>query len=122
MGDGGPVAFALWVPCVCVGPQAFGFWSSGPGGADGGWLAAVVAWRLQGLSRLLGSAWVAWPGAGVRVGVFMAWADLVVGSVAVAGLCGWWDGAGWVSGMCAPKAWWVGLGHCGRCNGWRTCW
>ena len=28
----------------------------------------------------------------------------------------------WVSGMCAPKARWVGLGHCGRCNGWRRCW
>ena len=28
----------------------------------------------------------------------------------------------WVSGMCAPKAQWVGLGHRGRCNGWRRCW
>ena len=62
--------------------------SAGPGGADGGWLAAVVAWRLRGWSRLLVSAWVAWPGVGVRVGVFMAWADRVVGNVGVVGLCG----------------------------------
>ena len=57
-------------------------------GADSGWLAAVVAWRWRGWSRLLGSAWVVWLGVGVRVGVFMAWADGVVGSVGVAGLCG----------------------------------
>ena len=88
VGDGGRVAVALWVPCVCAGPRASGFQGGGPGGADGGWLAAVLAWRLRGWSRLLGSAWVVWPGAGVRVGVFMAWADGVVGSVAVAGLCG----------------------------------
>ena len=88
VGDGGRVAVALWVPCVCAGPQASGFQGAGPGGADGGWLAAVVAWRLRGWSLLLGSAWVAWPGAGARVGVFMAWADGVVGSVGVAGLCG----------------------------------
>ena len=68
VGDGGRVAVALWVPCVCAGPQASGFQGAGPGGADGGWSAAVVAWRLRGLSR------------------------------------------------------WVGLGHCGRCNGWRRCW
>ena len=86
--DGDRVAVALWVPCVCAAPQASGFQGAGPGGADGGWLAAVVAWRLRGWSRLLGSAWVAWPGAGVRVGVFMAWADGVVGSVGVAGLRG----------------------------------
>ena len=88
VGDGGRVAVALWVPCVCAGPQASGFQGAGPGGADGGCLAAVVAWRLRGWSRLPGSAWVAWPGAGVRVGVFMAWADGVVGSVGVAGFCG----------------------------------
>ena len=88
VGDGGRVAVALWVPCVCAGPQASGFQGAGLGGAAGGWLAVVVAWRLRGWSRLLGSAWVAWPGAGVRVGVFMAWADGVVGSVGVAGLCG----------------------------------
>ena len=88
VGDGGRVAVVLWVPCVCAGPRASGFQGAGPGGADGGWLAAVVAWRLRGWSRLLGSAWVAWPGAGARVGVFMAWAHGVVGSVGVAGLCG----------------------------------
>ena len=83
VGDGDGVAVALWVPCVCAGPQASGSQGAGPGGADGGWLAAVVAWRLRGWSRLLGSAWVAWPGVGVRVGVLMAWADGVVGSVGV---------------------------------------
>ena len=88
VGDGGRVAVALWVPCVCACPQASGSQGAGPGGADGGWLAAVVAWRLRAWSRLLGSAWVAWPGVGVRVGVFMAWADGVVGSVGVVGLCG----------------------------------
>ena len=88
VGDGGRVAVALSVPCVCAGPQASGFQGAGPGGADGGWLVALVAWRLRGWSRLLGSACVAWPGAGARVGVFIAWADGVVGSVGVAGLCG----------------------------------
>ena len=121
VGDGGRMAVALWVPCVCAGPQASGFQGAGPGGAEGGWLAAVVARRLRGWSWLLGSAWVAWSGAGVRMGVFIAWADRVVNSVGVAGLCGWWAAAVWVSGMCAPKTWWVGLGHCGRCNGWRRC-
>ena len=58
------------------------------GGADGGWLAAVMAWRLRGWLRLLVSVWVAWPGVGVRVGVFMAWADGVAGSAGVVGLCG----------------------------------
>ena len=88
VGDGGRVAVALLVPCVCAGPKASGFQGAGPGDADGGWLAAVVAWRLRGWSRLLGSVWMAWPGADVRVGVFMAWAEGVVGSVGVAGLCG----------------------------------
>ena len=88
VGDGGRLAVSLWVPCVCASPQASGFQGAGPGGADGGWLVAVVAWRLCGWWRLLGSAWVAWPGAGVRVGVFMAWAAGVVGSAGVAGLCG----------------------------------
>ena len=78
------MADKLWVPCVCAGPQA----SAGPRGADGGWLAAVVAWRLPGWLRLLVSVWVAWLGVGVRVGVFMAWADGMVGSVGVVGLCG----------------------------------
>ena len=45
---------------------------AGPGGAGGGWLAAVVVWRLRGWSRLPGSAGVAWPDAGVRVDGFMA--------------------------------------------------
>ena len=88
VGDGGRVAVVLWVPCVCAGPQASGSQGAGPGGADGGWFAAVVAWRLRGWPRLLVSAWVAWPGVGARVGVFMAWADGVVGSVGVVGLCG----------------------------------
>ena len=40
----------------------------------------MVAWCLQGWSLLPGSAWVARPDAGVRVGVFMAWAVWVVGT------------------------------------------
>ena len=73
---------------LCVRrPPGFRFPGRRSGGADGGPLAAVVAWRLRGWSRLLGSAWVAWPGVGARVGVFMAWADEVMGSVGVAGLC-----------------------------------
>ena len=83
VGDGGRVAVVLWVPCVCAGPQASGSQGAGPGGADGGWLAAVVAWRLRGWLQLLVGVWVAWPGVGVRVGVFMAWAD-----GGVVGLCG----------------------------------
>ena len=69
---------------VCVSPLrhlvASGFRGAGPGGAGGRWLAAVVAWCLRGWSRLLGSAWVAWPNMGVRVGVFMAWAVWAVGT------------------------------------------
>ena len=84
----GRVAVVLSVPCVCAGPQVSGSQGAGPGGADGGWLAAVVAWRLRRWLRLLISVWVAWPGVGVRVGVFMAWTDGVVGSVGVVGLCG----------------------------------
>ena len=84
-GSGGCCALGF---CVCAGPQASGSQGAGPGGADGGWLAAVVAWRLRGWPLLLVSAWVAWPGVGARVGVFMAWADWVVGSVGVVGLCG----------------------------------
>ena len=71
-----------WFP-VCVSAfrhlVASGFRGAGPGGAGGEWLAAVVAWCLRGRSRLLGSAWVAWPDVGVRVGVFMAWAVWALG-------------------------------------------
>ena len=74
--------------CGCVPVSAPGSQGAGPGGADGGWLAAVVAWRLRGWLRLLVSVWVAWPGVGVRVGVFVAWADGLVGGVGVVGLCG----------------------------------
>ena len=74
--------------CGCVPVSAPGSQGAGPGGADGGWLAAVVVWRLRGWLRLLVSVWVAWPGVGVCVGVFVAWADGVVGSVGVVGLCG----------------------------------
>ena len=88
VGDGSRVAVVLWVPCVCAGPQASGSQGAGPGGADGRWLAAVVASRLRGWLLLLVSVWVAWPGVGVRVGVFLAWADGVAGSAGVVGLCG----------------------------------
>ena len=79
----GPVRRYGSVPLSAPGSEG-----AGPGGADGGWLAAVVVWRLRGWLRLLVSVWVAWPGVGVRVGVFVAWADGVVGSVGVVGLCG----------------------------------
>ena len=36
VGDGGWVAVALWVSCVCAGPQASGSQGAGRGGADGG--------------------------------------------------------------------------------------
>ena len=39
-----------------------------------GWSSAVVVWCLCGWFRPLGSAWVAWLDAAVRVGVFVAWA------------------------------------------------
>ena len=39
--------------CGCVPVSAPGSQGAGPGGADGGWLAAVVAWRLRGWLRLL---------------------------------------------------------------------
>ena len=65
--------------------SAPGSQGAGPGGADGGWLAAVVAWRLRGWLRLLVSVWVAWPGVGVRVGVGYVCAGSAVG----------WAGALW---------------------------
>ena len=119
---GGWVAVALWVSRVCVGPQApGGFRFSGR--RSGGRRRRVVAWCLPGWSRLLGSAWVAWPDVGVPLGPFMAWVLHAVdgtASVGVAGLCGW-DGAG--CRVCVRRrAWWVGLWHCGRCNGWWRCW
>ena len=40
----------------------------------------MVVWCLCGWSRLLGSAWVAWPDVGVRVGALMAWAVWAVGT------------------------------------------
>ena len=56
------------------------------------WVCAGVGSRFPdrqgGWLWLLVSVRVAWPGVGVRVGVFVAWADGVVGSVGVVGLCG----------------------------------
>ena len=56
------------------------------------WVCASVGSRFPdrqgGWLWLLVSVRVAWPGVGVRVGVFVAWADGVVGSVGVVGLCG----------------------------------
>ena len=117
-GTGVWVAVALPVPYVCVGPQASGFRGAGPGGVDGGCLAAVVAWRLRGWSRLLGGVVGRWllcgcvHGAG-RLGgrqCGRGWFMLVVG----------WGGVG-VGYVCAEGV--VGwAGPCGRCNGWRRCW
>ena len=84
---GGGAGWGAVLRCGCVPVSAPGSQGAGPGGADGGWLAAVVAWHLRGWLRLLVSVWVAWPGVGVRVGVSVAWADGVVGSVGVVGLC-----------------------------------
>ena len=56
------------------------------------WVCAGVGSRFPdrqgGWLWLLVSVRVAWPGVGVRVGVFVAWAAGVVGSVGVVGLCG----------------------------------
>ena len=72
-----------WLLCsgflVCVSALRH-LVASGFRGAGGGCLAAVVAWCLRGWSRLPGSACVAWPDVNVRVGVFMAWAVLAVGT------------------------------------------
>ena len=119
----------------------FHFRGAGPGGAGGELSAAAVVRCLCGWLRLPGSARVAWLDAGVRVGVFEARAVWVVGSRLLgAGRLLWawlvlccpawavvwvrfaWVGWGGVPGMCAPKAWWVGLRHFGRCNGWWRCW
>ena len=66
----------------------------------GGWLGCCTwVWVCAGVGSrfpdrqggwlwLLVSVRVAWPGVGVRVGVFVAWAAGVVGSVGVVGLCG----------------------------------
>ena len=67
--------------CVCR-PSSGGlrFLERRSGGRRRRVVGAVVAWCLRGRSWLLGSAWVAWPGAGGRVGVFMAWAVWAVGT------------------------------------------
>ena len=85
-GGGGWLGCCAWV-WVCAGVG-----SRFPD-RQGGWLWLLVSVR------------VAWPGVGVRVGVFVAWADGVVGSVGVVGLCGCrvcvpegavgWAGAPW---------------------------
>ena len=72
MVDGRPLSTGF---PVCVSalrhPVPFGFRGTGQGRAGGGGSAAVAMWRLCGWSWLSGSAWVAWPDAGVRVGVFL---------------------------------------------------
>ena len=107
--DGSRVAVALWVPCVCAGPQASGFQGAGPGGAAGGWLAAVVAWRLRGWSRLLGSAWVAWP---PRACVWVcSWR----------GLMGWWAVWAWL--VCVGVGYVCAEGAVGRAGAlWAMQW
>ena len=72
--SGGGSGWGALRGCGCVPVSAPGSQGAGPGGADGQWLAAVVAWRLRRWLRLLVSVWVAWPGVGLRVGVFVAWA------------------------------------------------
>ena len=41
VGDGGRVAVALWVPCVCAGPQASGFKGAGSVGVALAWVVAA---------------------------------------------------------------------------------
>ena len=53
----------------------------------GGWRQWWRGACVGGCGSWLASGWRG-PGVGVRVGVFMAWADGVVGSVGVVGLCG----------------------------------
>ena len=88
------------------------------GGADGGWLAAVVAWRLHGWSRLLGSAWVAWPGVGVRA--------CCVVDVGASGDAPGGDGVGDADGVIGDGAGAGGAcgsgGRCRWCSGWRRNW
>ena len=78
-----------WLVWLCF----FFFWGGGWLGCCAWvWVCAGVGSRFPdrqgGWLALLVSVWVAWPGVGVRVGVFVAWADGVVGSVGVVGLCG----------------------------------
>ena len=71
--DGRPLRSGCPVCVSALGHLvAFGFRGTGQGGAGGGRSAALVVWCLFGWSWLSGSARVAWPDAGVRVGVFLA--------------------------------------------------
>ena len=105
VGHGGRVAVALWVPCVCAGPQASGFQGAGPGvltaagwrqwwrgacvGGRGSWV--VPGWR----GRARACVWVcSWRG---PMGWWAVWAWLVcvgVGYVCAGGAVGW-AGALW---------------------------
>ena len=92
-----PWPLPLHVPYSSLFAGLFGFVFFFLGG---GWLGCCTwVWVCAGVGSrfpdrqggwlwLLVSVWVAWPGVGVRVGVFVAWADGSVGSVGVVGLCG----------------------------------
>ena len=92
-----PWPLPLHVPYSSLFAGLFGFVFFFLGG---GWLGCCTwVWVCAGVGSrfpdrqggwlwLLVSVRVAWPGVGVRVGVFVAWADGVVGSVGVVGLCG----------------------------------
>ena len=91
-----PWPLPLHVPYSSLFAGLFGFvffWGGGwLGCCTWVWVCAGVGSRFPdrqgGWLWLLVSVRVAWPGVGVRVGVFVAWADGVVGSVGVVGLCG----------------------------------
>ena len=115
---------------VCVSalghPVAFGFRGTSQRGAGGGQSAALVVWCLFWWSWLSGSTWVAWPDAGVRVGILLVravwvagislfgagWLALAAGAWLVSWRPAWvvvrawlaWVGWGRVLGMRAPKA------------------
>ena len=121
MGSGFPVCVSALRHLVASGLQG-----AGPGGAGGGWLASVVAWRLRGWSPVPRSAWVAWPDAGVRVGAFMAWDVWVVGTPLLgAGRLVWaWLvclGGGMGRGVCwvcvRQRRGWLGWGTVGDAMG-----
>ena len=93
VGDGGRVAVALWVPCVCPGPQTAGgwrqWWRGACVGGRGSWV--VPGWR----GRAWACVWVcSWRG---LMGWWAVWAWLfcvAVGYVCAEGAMGW-AGALW---------------------------
>ena len=105
VGDRGRLAFVLWVPCVCAGPQASCFQGAGPGVLTSGggrqwWRGACMGdrgcWVVPGRrGRAWACVWVcSWRG---LMGWWAVWAWLVcvgVGYVCAESAVGW-AGALW---------------------------